>query len=333
MGGLARLRGIVAPDDRRGLRRRRLLRVVGLAVLVGFAAFAIRHVDLRTVGAALVRADPSLVLLAALSNVLSLAVHSKRWAAVIHLPAGRLRFRDAFAAATAGFAVGIVVPARAGDLVRSWILARRTGVPTVSVVAAAGLDYVVGAAALVPLLALLALAPPLPSWARHALLVLAATSAVGGVAAYLLRPSERRPAAHGHGLVARLRAGLAATRDPAALGASFGWALAGWAAEILIAIFTLGALGLPMTIERAALAVLAATAANVVAVSPGNTGPFELAVVLALVGLGIPSEPALAFAILYHLVHLGPVAVLGGGALLQEARADRGPVQDVIPGP
>jgi len=323
-GRLSRLRTVLAPGDRRGAVRRRLLRAAGLVLLVGFAALALRSVKLRAVGEALSSADPRLVLAAMGGNLLSLAFHTRRWSALVPRGAGRPRFRDAFAAVTAGFAVSIVVPARAGDVVRSWILARRTGLSTATVVAVAGFDYVVGAAALVPLLALLALATPLPGWAGRALLVFAAVATAGGLAASLLRPrGGHAPPAPGVGrLATRLRAGLAAMGDPAALATSLAWGWGGWCAEVLIAHLALLALGLPAGLATSALAVLAATAAGVIAFSPGGAGPFELGIVLALGGVGFSREDALAFALLYHVVHLLPVAVLGTAALVRELREE-----------
>ncbi len=313
----------LAPEARPG---RRALRLLGLGLVVVLAVVAARHLDLRAVGAVIAAASPGLLLLAAAANLLSLAAHTRRWMAVVRTPGTRLRFRDAFAAVVGGFAVGVVIPARAGDVVRAVLLARHARLPVASVLAAAVLDYVVGAAALVPLLALLALATPLPPWAVKALLIFAAIAVAGGAVALLLRPPRGRQIAHhGAGLVARLRGGLAAAHEPGAIAMAFGWALCGWGAEVLIALFVLAAVGLPATVPAAALAVIASTAANVVAVSPGNTGPFEVAVVLALIGLGAQREPALAFALLYHLVHLVPVGLMGGAVLLREAR--QGPVQ------
>jgi glycosyltransferase AglD len=321
---LRRVRALAVPRDGGGARRRRALRLAGLALVAGLAVVAARQVDAREVLRALAASDPTLLLLAGAANVLSLAAHSKRWAAVVRAPGVRVRFRDVFAATVAGFAVGVVVPARAGDVLRAYLLGRRTGLSTASVVAAAALDYVVGAATLVPLVALLAVATPLPAWARHALVVIGVAAALGVGAAWLLRPA--RGAGRPDGLVAHLRAGLAAAHEPGALAASCAWAVAGWTAELLIALLALAAVGLPVTVHGAALAVLASTAASAIAVSPGNTGPFELAVVLALAGLGAPRETALAFALLYHIAHLAPVAVLGAAVLLREARDAAEPV-------
>jgi hypothetical protein len=73
-------------------------------------------------------------------------------------------------------------------------------------------------------------------------------------------------------------------------------------------------------VVTAGLAVVATTASNVVAVSPGNAGPFELAIVVALAGVGVEREQALAFALLYHLVHLVPVGLIGSAWLLAAGR-------------
>lgn len=321
MSGLwKRFRAIaVPPEDRPG--HRRALRLLGLAVIAGFAVAAASHVDLREVGRSLAAADPRWLLLAALANVANLVLHAFRWAAVVRPPGVRVRAVDVFSAMVAGFAVGIAVPARAGDLVRSHLLARRARLSTSSVVASAAVDYVIGTASLVPLVALLAVATPLPGWARHALLVTAIGAGAGIAALFLLRPKRgSTPEGDGlAGLLARFRSGLGAAHEPGAIARSFVWGFLGWAAELAISWLTLRAVGIPPTLALAALAAFATAAANAISVSPGNAGPFELAAMLPLAGMGIAKGPALAFALLLHLVHLAPIAVLGGFVLLREA--------------
>jgi uncharacterized membrane protein YbhN (UPF0104 family) len=289
-------------------------------VVVAFAALGVAHVDVRAVAATLARSRPGPVALAMAANVANLAFHAARWAAVVRPPGVRVRLADVFEAMVGGFAVGIAVPARAGDLVRSHLLARRAGLSTAAVIGAAAVDYVVGTASLVPLILLLGVATPLPGWARHALVLTSIGSAAGVAALLALRPS--REAAERPGLLWRLRSGLGAVHEPLALTRSFAWGFAGWGAELLVAWFTLDAVGIPPTLVLASLVVVATAAANAVAVSPGNAGPFELAAVLPLAGLGVAREPALAFALLLHVAHLAPTAVLGGWVLLREARRE-----------
>lgn len=315
-----RLRAIAVPPEESPARLR-ALRLAGLAVIAAFAAVALAKVDVRRVLASVAAASPAWLLAAALANVLNLWVHAARWAAVVRPPGIRVRLADVFDAMVAGFAAGIAVPARAGDLVRAHLLARRAGLSTASVLAAAAVDYVIGTGALVPLLALLGLATPLPGWARDAMLAAAIVSGAGVVGVLLLRPRAGAPVAERGiaGIVSRFRGGLAAAHEPGAVARCLAWGLLGWVAELLVAWCALAAVGLESSWALAGLVVLATAAANAIAVSPGNAGPFELAAMLPLAGLGVPREHALAFALLFHVAHLGPVAVLGAIVLLREA--------------
>jgi peptidoglycan/xylan/chitin deacetylase (PgdA/CDA1 family)/uncharacterized membrane protein YbhN (UPF0104 family) len=301
-----------------GVGRSRALRLLGVVIAVACAALALRSADLRATWAALSRTDSMLFGLAMLANLGSLAAHSARWRAVVQAPGLRVRYRDALSALIAGYAAGIVLPARASDLLRAHLLARRAGLSTATLVAAAAFDYVVGTAAMIVAAAAVAPLVAFPPWASRGLAVIAAVAAVAGGAAWLLRPR------HGHahkasGAIARLRSGLAAVHHPRALLAAFVWGLAGWAAEGAIALATLAALGLPATVASAALAVIAASAAAAIQLAPGNVGSFELATSVAIVGTGAPPDAALAFAVAFHAAHLVPVALLGGAMLLRDA--------------
>jgi len=298
------------------------LRLAVLAALAAVVAAALARMDLHAVGASLAGASPALLALAAGANLVSLAAHAARWRAVVLAPGGRVRYRDALVAIVAGFAAGLVVPGRGGDLLRAHLLARRAGIPTATVVAASALDYLVGTIGFVAAFGAVGAVATLPGWGLRALVLTAALAAAATFVAWLLRPGRSAPI--GHGLVARLRGGLAAVHDVRALAASFGWSLAGWAAEGTIAFLTLAALGLPATLPAAALAVLAASAAAAVAVAPGNAGSFELATAVAVAGTGVPSGAALAFALAFHAVHVVPVALLGGAVLLREGVGRQG---------
>jgi peptidoglycan/xylan/chitin deacetylase (PgdA/CDA1 family)/uncharacterized membrane protein YbhN (UPF0104 family) len=303
---------------------RRAARLAGLAVVVALAAWALARVDLRAVGATLAGAHPGLLALAVCANLVSLGTHAARWRAVVISPRGRPRYRHALVSILAGFAAGLVIPGRGGDLVRSHLLARRSGLPTATVVAASALDYLVGTVTMVVAFAAVGASAPLPGWGQRALAVSAAVALAAGGAAWLLRPARGAGHHAAAGLVARLRSGLAALHDARALGASAAWGFAGWAAEGAIAAATLRALDLPVSLAVAALVVLAASAAAAVGVSPANAGTFELATAVALTGLGVPTGAAVAFALAFHAVHVVPVALLGGVALVREGVAREG---------
>jgi peptidoglycan/xylan/chitin deacetylase (PgdA/CDA1 family)/uncharacterized membrane protein YbhN (UPF0104 family) len=297
----------------------RAVRLLGLVALAALVALAGRRVDPLELRRALVEADPALLLAAALANLLALGMQAGRWLAIVHPIVPRARRRDAFFTLVAGYAVGLLVPARASDLARAHLMARRTGASTATLATTAVVDHLLGSMALFGVLGLMAAFSGLPLWLRSA--GTAAFAVAGGalLALWFIRPREdaASPSAHGvRGVVQRLRHGLLAVGRPRALLLSWFFALGGWCAEGLIAWLSLRAFGLHGTMELALLVVLATTLSSALSISPGNAGAFELACVVALSGVGVAREPALAFALGYHAVHLVPVALLGGGWLL-----------------
>ncbi len=309
----------------------RALRWAGAAALAGLALLAARRLDLRELQRAWAGASGPLLAAAATANLLALALQAGRWLSVVRPVVPAARARDAFFALVAGYAVGLLVPARASDLARAHLMARRSGASMATLTATAVVDHLLGSLGLLAAIGLLAAASPLPVWLRTAG-TFAVAGAGGALAAlWLLRPRDgARASGRGlAGLLARLRRGLVAVGRPRALLLSALFALGGWAAEVLIAWLSLRAFGLPATAAVSLLVVLATTLSAAASVSPGNAGAFELACVLALSGAGVAREPALAFAVGYHAVHLLPVAALGGWWLL--THGDKGGLVREIP--
>jgi peptidoglycan/xylan/chitin deacetylase (PgdA/CDA1 family)/uncharacterized membrane protein YbhN (UPF0104 family) len=299
--------------------RGQALRWAGLVAIAVLAVVAARRIDPAQLKTAFAAASLPLLGLAMVANLLALAMQTGRWLAIVHPIVPQARARDGFFALVAGYAIGLVVPARASDVARAHIMARRTDASMATLTATAFVDHLLGSVALFAALGLLAAAAPVPVWLRSAGTVAFAGAVAALVALWLLRPRGPQPAVHRKGIagfVARLREGLVAVGRPRALAVSWLFAFGGWASEVLIALISLAAFGLPANVESALLVVLATTLSAAASVSPGNAGAFEIACLLALSGLGVPQEPALAFALGYHAVHLIPVAAIGGGWLL-----------------
>ena len=326
---------------RAGGRSRILRGIAFLAVFILGARIA-RHIEFREVARALASASIPVLFAAAGVNLIALALQAGRWLAVVHPVDSRARPRDAFFALVAGYAVGLIIPARASDLARAHLLSRRTGGSAATLTTTAVVDHLLGSVALLAVIGVAAVVWPLPAWIRGAGALAAAVAITILAALWIVRP--RKNPAHqarndpstfqGPGqalskpvpepvpgkpvgtLVARLRRGLAAVGSPRAVAVALAFAVAGWLAEGLIAHLSLRAFGLPSEVAPSMMAVLATTLSAAISVSPGNAGAFEIACVAALGAFGVPREAALAFAIGYHCVHLIPTAVIGGGWLI-----------------
>ena len=308
-----------------------MLRWVGLAILLALAWLAVVKLDLRQIARALGRADLAGLGLALGASVLSLSFQAARWKALVRPVHPQVRLRSVFTALVAGYAVGLLLPARASDLARAHLLARRTGASTMTLAATTLVDHLVNTAALLATVACLAAASDLPAWLRSASLLSLAAAALALGALWLMRPPLAPPAAAPlrslAGAAAQLRLGLAAVARPRALLLSWILALLSWGVEIAAAHIALQAFGLDAGLQASGLIVLGTALSAAASLSPGNAGTFELACVMALSGLGVPREAAVAFGLGYHAVHLVPVAVLGGAGLLVYGHRSR-PVAD-----
>ena len=331
-------RGEAAPPSRARPRLhrshpwRRIFHYAGLVALILFSIVAGRRLDASEVARALAHASAGLLLAAAAAAVLSLSMQSGRWLAIVHPVAPSARVRDAFFSLLAGYAIGLVIPARAGDLARAHLFSRLSGGSTATFTATAVVDHLLGAVALFGAIGLFTSLAHLPLASRRAGLLACGVTLLALVALWLVRPRARAstggggsddragPGAASAGVfervIRRLREGLIAVGRPRALVLSFCFALAGWGVETLIAHLALRAFELPAGIEPSIAVVLATTLAAAASVSPGNAGSFEIACVVALSGFDVARETALAFAIGYHAVHLIPTAVIGGGWLI-----------------
>lgn len=96
---------------------------VVLAAAAALVALFLRNVDLSHVAAEIVRARVSWLLVALGTAVLSLVIRSLRWQYLLE-PLGRATFANAFRATAVGFAASTVLPARAGEVIRPYFLAR-----------------------------------------------------------------------------------------------------------------------------------------------------------------------------------------------------------------
>jgi len=94
-----------------------------LALGVALLALFLRNVDLSRVLGEIARARPGWLLVSLLSMFVNLAIRAYRWQYLLD-PLGKVTFASAFRATAVGFAANTVLPARAGEVIRPYFLAR-----------------------------------------------------------------------------------------------------------------------------------------------------------------------------------------------------------------
>ena len=106
--------------------RQHLRTAIVLLVAGGLLALFLRNTDLRQVGAEMARARLELVVAALVVTGLTYVLRALRWQYLL-VPIGRVRLSAALRATVIGFAATALLPARAGELLRPYLLARKEG--------------------------------------------------------------------------------------------------------------------------------------------------------------------------------------------------------------
>ena len=279
-------------------------------------------------------ADIPLLLLSAFTATLIFAIRVPRWRIILPERKGyRLPFKSLFEACIIGQMMTNVVPGRAGELARPYVLSRKESVPFSTGVASVVVDRVFDGIVVLLLLLVAMLDPTFPTGATvngRSVADFAMLGTVGLIVgmtglftlvlfpnafikaaraiARLSIPKLEEPAA---GFLERFAAGLTILRDPRRFLLAFMWTLIHWlvcASSYWIAYRAIGVEAPFMsTIFIQSLIVLAVAIPQ----APGFIGVFEGMAVIGLSIYGVPKEIALAWAIAYHVASYIPVTVLG----------------------
>lgn len=104
--------------------RARVRTALILLLTFGLLAFFFRNADMAGVWAETRRARPDLLGLALLVTAATYVLRAMRWQYLL-APIGHARFGTAFRATVIGFAASFLLPARAGEVIRPYLLARK----------------------------------------------------------------------------------------------------------------------------------------------------------------------------------------------------------------
>jgi uncharacterized membrane protein YbhN (UPF0104 family) len=315
-----------------------------LGAVVGVAALAwlLRRFDFDAFLAILAGADLRYVALVPLAIAGEQLVRGWKWRQILY-PLRPVATLPLFGAIMAGYLLGLLIPFGFAALARSWLIARREGVPMSAVLATVALDRLTDGvifALLVPV-ALLLVAFPDPTGGIRAGLVWGAAGSLVLFALLLLSLLAcRRGALHPEGWLIRLIAhlptrmaepvqrvaasfatGVCWPREP---GRSLGIVLASVAIKLIAASHLMWA-GLAMGAELLPAQYLFIMVFLGFLVILGHfariTGSFIIGGIFALGLFGVSEERALAMVLLVQGASLLSVAGIGALALWQQGVA------------
>ncbi|MFB3852512.1 MAG: lysylphosphatidylglycerol synthase transmembrane domain-containing protein [Vicinamibacterales bacterium] len=106
--------------------RSNLRSILVVILAVALLAYFFRHADLRDVAAELARGRLDLLVAALGTTMLTYVLRAFRWRYMLE-SIGPARLADAFRTTVIGFAASFLLPARAGEFLRPYLMARRSG--------------------------------------------------------------------------------------------------------------------------------------------------------------------------------------------------------------
>jgi uncharacterized protein (TIRG00374 family) len=313
--------------------------VVALLTVVLLGWF-LRGADPAGVWAHVQQARVDMLLLAGASVAVAFWLRALRWQCMV-TPIGPARFRSAFRATVIGFAALGVLPARAGDVIRPYLLARDEGLQTSAVFATVVLERVLDLIAVLALLALFVFsagdASALPDRLRGPILFSATVGAAAAAALmalmwimashperigrFVLAATRVLPKGVGNklaGLASTFSSGLAVARDPHLLMRSLAWSVAVWVVTSAEAWAVTRAFGIDMPFLGSFL-LQAFLVIGIAVPTPGGVGGYHEAYRFATTTFfHAPNDRAVAAALVVHAISFVPVVLLAVVFMFQD---------------
>jgi uncharacterized protein (TIRG00374 family) len=306
-------------------RRELISTLIPIALIV----LAARNVDFADAARALGQANPYFILLALVVYYATFPLRAWRWSRLIRESGTDIYWRDLLRILFLGWFVNSIVPAKLGDLYRSYLVKQRFGISlsrTVGVVVAERLldilvvfgllivgGYVAFGRTVLPDLRIVYL-----TGAALALLI------VGGLAGmYYLAPKLARFFPREVRRIGRLfREGV--LHSFRALPMAGPVTLVIWTAEALRLYFVLTALGLELPLSGVIFIAVAVALLTTVPLTPAGFGFVEIAMVYVLTeGFGLAQHDAIAVAVVDRAVSVLSVIIIGAIVYIRTPHAER----------
>ena len=299
---------------------------VGLAISAVFIALFFRATHPHEIGTALKEANYWYMVPAFFVLVLAQVVRSYRWS-VLMRPVAKFSAARLFPYAIIGYMANNLLPARAGEVVRAYVVGDRERVSKMAALGTIAVERLFDGSVLVLMLLIAGSYVGFGDSRLRAIAVVSSALFIVAVAGfYVVTLSEQRARRVIHRLVAFLPARFESRAEGIAdalagslrsvhswqtLALVVGSSALAWAVEAG-AYMVIGQ-GFHLGVGYAEYCALIA-AANLAIIIPtffGGTGPFEWAAKLVLVGAGVDGGIAGAYSIVAHAVIFIPTTIIG----------------------
>lgn len=305
------------------LRSRRFW--IGAAVSLVFLGLFFTQADLGELGSALAAADYRYAVPGLAIYFIGVWLRAVRWRYLL-LPLRPLASHRLFSIVVIGYMVNNILPLRAGELVRAYILGEKEDLSKAAVLATIAVERTFDGLTLLLFVALVALVLPLPVWLRDGvravavlflgafvlLLVMALRESwAQRLTALAMRFLPQTAAQRGAAITTLFLSGLRSLRHPLLAAMALATSALAWLAEAGMYYLVGLSFGLDQSFVVLILVTSAANLAISLPSSQGGIGPFEYFAAATLTLFGVAAPTASAYALALHALLLLPVIGLG----------------------
>lgn len=280
-----------------------------------------RKFDLHAIFLEIRRANVGWVLLSMLGFFLLLPILTEQWVRLAPKSA-QVRWSTMWESVTISLAAMNVLPFGGGHALATGLLARRVGLGLERAVSLLAVEQLCESMVKAGLLLLVLVVTPVPPEWRAAAWTVAGVLLASSVFFWMLaqRPASASPSGSWR---YRLTQHAAPLREPRVLLVALGLGL-GTKLVDLIGIYAVQrSLGVTLPVSTLPFLLMAVSVATLISVSPGSLGVYEAAAFAAYRWLGVPTEQALALAIVQHFCYLVPMVGTGYAITLLRAVRSR----------
>lgn len=318
------------PSVKKSGFRKHLLLVFSIALSAVLLFLAFRGVDWHSVGQIVAHARWNLLLLSLAFSPLLPFLRALRWRVLLNAQ-GQVGMGTAFWANSAGYLGNSFLPGRAGELIRTLMISKRSTLTASYVLTtalaerASDLLFLITASSLA-----LASLPGKPEWLTRASHTMTVVGVLALIALALIPKTERlinwvllkTPLNDGIrqkllNIAGQVRLGVESLHNPARLMKFLSLTVLIWTGDVLSSMLIAYILHLSLTFAQALLLVTALGLSSAIPSAPGYVGVFQFVAVTVLVPFGFTRSDALSYILMLQAINYVVTSALGLLALWQ----------------
>jgi glycosyltransferase 2 family protein len=300
-----------------------------LSLTIGFVFIwlSLQGIDWQETLSAISKVSPFTIIICLLIISISFCIRWARWFLILKKYQKQLDYKLCFSPLVICWAINSVIPAKAGELVRVYMMSKRSKISKTQVLSSAIIERIFDGLLLLSLFFMAIKMVSLPYWVHHVLNLFGIVFIIAVVTLYAFTLSKplhgylnnnnwRFGAGLGR-LAGKLLEALAIINNFKTILILASLSLIPWLVEAWTYCFLMNSFGFNLNFTDAIVIISMVNFGILVLQAPGGIGPFEYIIIKSLSLFSISHSSAMAFAIVVHSCIYLPSVILGGYLMMK----------------